>query len=62
MGKKELAEMVEAYAAAKISGNKYLIKMMVDILEVAFDEIFSVPFGGTLEEKEGGYVDDSDQA
>lgn len=40
MGKKELATLVDAYAAAKSSGDKYLIQTMIAHLEKALNEIF----------------------
>lgn len=40
MGKKELATLVDAYADAKASGNKYLVQSMIVQLEGALNEIF----------------------
>lgn len=40
MGKKELATLVDAYADAKASGNKYLVQSMIVQLEKALNEIF----------------------
>jgi hypothetical protein len=40
MTKAELAQLIDAYADAKSSGNKYLTKKMIEDLEVALDEIF----------------------
>lgn len=40
MGKKELATLVDAYADAKASGNKYLTQTMIAQLERALDEVF----------------------
>lgn len=40
MGKKELATLVDAYADAKASGNKYLTQTMIAQLERALDSIF----------------------
>lgn len=40
MGKKELATLVDAYADAKSSGNKYLTQVMIAQLEKALDEVF----------------------
>ena len=40
MGKKELATLIDAYADAKASGNKYLSRVMIDQLEGALEELF----------------------
>lgn len=40
MGKKELATLVDAYADAKSSGNKYLTQVMIAQLEQALNQIF----------------------
>jgi hypothetical protein len=42
MGKKELATLVDAYADAKASGNKYLTQVMIAQLERTLDGIFGV--------------------
>ena len=39
MTKAELASMIDAYADAKASGNKYLVNKMVKELEYALDEV-----------------------
>lgn len=41
MGKKELATIIDAYADAKASGNKYLTQSMIVQLEKVLDEIFA---------------------
>lgn len=40
MTKADLAQLIDGYADAKTSGNKYLIKKMIEELEVALNEIF----------------------
>lgn len=40
MGKKELATLIDAYADAKASGNKYLAQVMIAQLEQALSQIF----------------------
>ena len=40
MGKKELATLVDAYADAKASGNKYLVQSMIVQLEKVLSDIF----------------------
>jgi len=40
MTREELAKLIDAYADAKISTNKHLMKVMIADLEEAFDEIF----------------------
>ena len=39
MTKAELASMIDAYADAKASGNKYLVQKMIEELEVTLDQI-----------------------
>jgi hypothetical protein len=39
MGKKELATLIDAYADAKASGNKYLVQNMIEQLQQALDEV-----------------------
>lgn len=39
MTKAELAELIDAYADAKTSGNKYLVKSMIEQLESALNEV-----------------------
>lgn len=39
MGKKELATLIDAYADAKASGNKYLTRVMIDHLQAALDGV-----------------------
>jgi hypothetical protein len=43
MTKAELAELIDAYADSKASGNKYLVKSMIGDLERALEEIFQSP-------------------
>lgn len=40
MGKKELATLIDAYADAKMSENKYLMGLMIEQLEAALNQIF----------------------
>lgn len=40
MTKAELAELIDAYAASKASGNKYLVQKMISDLEMALEELF----------------------
>jgi hypothetical protein len=40
MTKSELAILIDSYADAKASGNKYLVKKMIEDLEGALNEIF----------------------
>ena len=40
MTKAEFAQCIDAYADAKASGNKYLVKKMIEDLEVALNELF----------------------
>ncbi len=42
MGKKELATLIDAYADAKASGNKYLVQNMIEQLQQALDEVCGV--------------------
>ena len=42
MTTKDLAILVDSYADAKASGNKYLIQTMIAQLERALDEVFNV--------------------
>lgn len=51
ISKAEMAGMIDAYADAKASGNKYLVKKMIEELEGALNELFG-PDGG--EAAEGG--------
>jgi len=39
MTKAELASMIDAYADAKASGNKYLVQKMIEELEQALTEV-----------------------
>ncbi len=39
MTKAELASMIDAYADAKASGNKYLVQKMIEELEMALSEV-----------------------
>lgn len=39
MTKAELASMIDAYADAKASGNKYLVQKMIEDLEMALNEV-----------------------
>lgn len=40
MNKAEFAQLIDAYADAKSSGNKYLVKKMIEELESALSELF----------------------
>jgi hypothetical protein len=40
MTKAEFAQCIDAYADAKASGNKYLVKKMIEDLEGALNELF----------------------
>ena len=40
MTKEVLAQVIDAYADAKASGNKYLVKKMIEDLEVILSELF----------------------
>lgn len=40
MYKEEFAQLIDAYADAKTSGNKYLIKKMIVDLENALNQVF----------------------
>jgi hypothetical protein len=40
MNKAEFAQLIDAYADAKASGNKYLVQRMIADLEQALDELF----------------------
>jgi hypothetical protein len=46
MGKKELATLIDAYADAKASGNKYLAQVMIAQLEQALNQVFGPDAGG----------------
>lgn len=52
MGKKELATLIDAYADAKASGNKYLAQVMIAQLEQALNQIFGQE-GEDMVESEG---------
>lgn len=52
MGKKELATLIDAYADAKGSGNKYLAQVMIAQLEQALNQIFGQEGGADTEEPE----------
>ena len=52
MGKKELATLIDAYADAKASGNKYLAQVMIAQLEQALNQVFGQE-GGDVVESEG---------
>lgn len=59
MGKKELATLIDAYADAKSSGNKYLSQVMIAQLEQALNQIFgSEAEGEGMVESEGPSVVD----
>lgn len=45
MGKKELATLIDAYADAKASGNKYLAQVMIAQLEQALNQVFGPDAG-----------------
>lgn len=49
MGKKELATLIDAYADAKSSGNKYLAQVMIAQLEQALNQIFGQDEGDVVE-------------
>lgn len=53
MGKKELATLIDAYADAKASGNKYLTRVMIDHLQAALDSVCT-------QEDEGEYSSEED--
>lgn len=54
MGKKELATLIDAYADAKASGNKYLSQIMIAQLEQALNQIFGAEGEGEgMVESEG---------
>jgi hypothetical protein len=40
MNKTEFAQLIDAYADAKASGNKYLVQRMIDDLEQALNGLF----------------------
>ena len=40
MNKAELAELIDAYADARVSGNKYLCKEMITRLEDALTKLY----------------------
>jgi len=40
MNKAEFAQLIDAYADSKASGNKYLVKKMIEELEGALNELF----------------------
>lgn len=46
MGKKELAILIDSYADAKASQNKYLISTMIKQLEAALEEVFGADSEG----------------
>ena len=39
MTKSELAQLIDAYAASKASGNKYLVEKMIEELNAALTEV-----------------------
>lgn len=39
MTKAELAQLIDAYADSKASGNKYLVQKMIEELEMALNEV-----------------------
>lgn len=41
MGKEDLAELIDAYADAKSTGNQYLCKGMITQLENALTELYA---------------------
>jgi len=49
MGKKELATLIDAYADAKASGNKYLAQVMIAQLEQALNQVFGTEGEGVVE-------------
>jgi hypothetical protein len=56
MGKKELAILIDSYADAKSSGNKYLVQTMIAQLEQALNQIFGE--GEAMVESEGPSLSD----
>ena len=56
MGKKELAILIDSYADAKSSGNKYLVQTMIAQLEQALNQIFGE--GEAMVESEGSSLSD----
>lgn len=54
MNKEDLAELIDAYADAKISRNKYLCQEMIDKLENALSDLYArldtIEDCGTVEE------------
>jgi hypothetical protein len=40
LGKKEFATLIDAYADAKVTGNKYLVDNMIAQIEKALNEVF----------------------
>ena len=59
MSKKELATLIDSYSDAKVSGNKYLIQLMIAQLEQALNQIFGPDAGGEgVVESEGPSLSD----
>jgi hypothetical protein len=58
MGKKELAILIDSYADAKSSGNKYLVQTMIAQLEQALNQIFGEGEGEAMVESEGPSLSD----
>lgn len=58
MGKKELATLVDAYADAKSSGNKYLTQVMIAQLEQALNQIFDEDSGDMVESESPAQSDE----
>jgi hypothetical protein len=52
MGKKELATLIDAYADAKASGNKYLVQNMIEQLQQALDEVCGPDAPGVEQDEE----------
>lgn len=53
MNRAELAELIDAYADARVTGNKYLCRQMIDKLEEAltalYEKLDSSTEGATLD-------------
>lgn len=43
MNKSQFAQVIDAYADAKATGNKYLVQHMINDLEEALNTIFGLP-------------------
>lgn len=47
--KAELARVIDGYADAKASGNRYLVEKMIEELEIILDEVFGPGQGEAVE-------------